>query len=81
MDLCKFVLLLLVFLAVPPMIEQKCIWAFSARCVSRAIMMFLVRACAKFAWIIYVFGGFPSSPGIKMILKRGQRFTPSVIQW
>ena len=60
-------------------------WGILGALIMRAIMIVAGAALiAKFAWIIYVFGGFLILTGIKMIVKREAEIHPErnpVVKW
>ena len=70
--------LLFSYFAVPPLYQHKVLfWGIIGALLMRAAMIFLGAALlAKFAWIIYVFGGFLILTGIKMIVKREEEIHP-----
>ncbi len=70
--------LLFSYFAVPATYQHKVLfWGILGALVMRAIMIVLGAALiAKFAWIIYVFGGFLILTGIKMIVKREEEIHP-----
>jgi tellurite resistance protein TerC len=78
--------LLFSYFAVPPLYQHKVLfWGILGALVMRAIMIVLGAALiAKFAWIIYIFGGFLILTGIKMIVKREEEMHPErnpVVRW
>ena len=78
--------LLFSYFAVPPLFQHKVLfWGILGALVMRAIMIAAGAALiAKFAWIIYVFGGFLILTGIKMIVKREEEIHPErnpVVRW
>ena len=78
--------LLFSYFAVPPLYQHQVLfWGVFGALIMRAIMIVLGTALiAKFAWIIYVFGGFLIITGIKMILKREEKIHPErnpVVKW
>ena len=78
--------LLFSYFAVPPLYQHKVLfWGILGALVMRAVMIALGAALiAKFAWIIYVFGGFLILTGIKMIVKREEEIHPEnnpVVKW
>lgn len=78
--------LLFSYFAVPPLYQHKVLfWGILGALVMRAAMIFLGAALiAKFAWIIYVFGGFLILTGIKMIVKRDEEIHPErnpIVRW
>lgn len=70
--------LLFSYFAVPPILQHKVLfWGILGALVMRAAMIILGAALiAKFAWIIYIFGGFLILTGIKMIVKREEQIHP-----
>lgn len=62
------------FFAVPPMYQHRVLfWGILGALVMRGAMIAVGTALiVKFAWIIYVFGGFLIVTGIKMLLLRDQ---------
>jgi tellurite resistance protein TerC len=60
-------------------------WGILGALIMRAIMIVAGAVLiAKFAWIIYVFGGFLILTGIKMIVKREEEIHPErnpVVKW
>lgn len=70
--------LLFSYFSVPPMYQHRVLfWGILGALVMRAIMIGAgVVLIAKFAWIIYVFGGFLILTGIKMIVKREEQIHP-----
>ncbi len=70
--------LLFTYFSVPAMYQHKVLfWGILGALVMRAIMILLGAALiAKFAWIIYVFGGFLILTGIKMIVKKEEAIHP-----
>jgi len=70
--------LLFSYFAVPPTYQHKVLfWGILGALIMRAIMIALGAALiTKFAWIIYVFGGFLILTGIKMIVKREEEIHP-----
>jgi len=70
--------LLFSYFAVPPKYQHKVLfWGILGALIMRAIMIALGAALiTKFAWIIYVFGGFLILTGIKMIVKREEEIHP-----
>jgi tellurite resistance protein TerC len=70
--------LLFSYFAVRPVYQHKVLfWGILGALLMRALMIALGAALiAKFAWIIYVFGGFLILTGIKMILKREEEIHP-----
>ncbi len=78
--------LLFAYFAVPPLYQHKVLfWGILGALVMRAIMIVAGAALiTKFAWIIYVFGGFLILTGIKMIVKREEQIHPErnpVVKW
>ncbi|MFO1488164.1 MAG: TerC family protein [Verrucomicrobiota bacterium] len=78
--------LLFSYFAVPPVYQHKVLfWGILGALIMRAIMIALGAALiTKFAWIIYVFGGFLILTGIKMIVKRDEEIHPErnpVVRW
>ncbi|HEX8311326.1 MAG TPA: TerC family protein [Chthoniobacteraceae bacterium] len=78
--------LLFSYFAVPPLYQHKVLfWGILGALVMRAIMIFLGAALiAKFAWVIYIFGGFLILTGIKMIFKREEEIHPEqnpLVRW
>ena len=78
--------LLFSYFAVPPVYQHKVLfWGILGALIMRAIMIALGAALiTKFAWIIYVFGGFLILTGIKMIVKREEEIHPErnpVVRW
>ena len=78
--------LLFAYFAVPPLYQHKVLfWGILGALIMRAIMIFLGAALiTKFAWIIYVFGGFLILTGIKMIVKREEEIHPErnpLVRW
>src|SRR5512140_2797900 len=78
--------LLFSYFAVPPLFQHKVLfWGILGALIMRAIMIVAGAALiAKFAWIIYVFGGFLILTGIKMIVKREEEIHPErnpVVRW
>ena len=70
--------LLFSYFAVPPLYQHKVLfWGILGALIMRAIMIVAGAALiTKFAWIIYVFGGFLILTGIKMIVKREEEIHP-----
>jgi tellurite resistance protein TerC len=70
--------LLFSYFAVPAQYQHKVLfWGILGALIMRAIMIALGAALiTKFAWIIYVFGGFLILTGIKMIVKREEEIHP-----
>ncbi len=78
--------LLFSYFAVPPLYQHKVLfWGILGALIMRAFMIILGAALiTKFAWIIYIFGGFLIFTGIKMILKREDEIHPErnpVVKW
>lgn len=78
--------LLFSYFKVPPLFQHKVLfWGILGALVMRAGMIVAGAALiAKFAWIIYVFGGFLILTGIKMIVKREEEIHPErnpVVRW
>ena len=78
--------LLFSYFAVPPLYQHKVLfWGVFGALIMRAIMIVLGLALiAKFAWIIYGFGGFLIVTGIRMIFKREEAIHPErnpVVKW
>ena len=78
--------LLFSYFAVPPLYQHKVLfWGILGALIMRAVMIAVGAALiAKFAWIIYVFGGFLILTGIKMIVKREEEIHPErnpVVRW
>ena len=78
--------LLFSYFAVPQLYQHKVLfWGILGALIMRAIMIVAGAALiAKFAWIIYVFGGFLILTGIKMIVKREEEIHPErnpVVKW
>lgn len=78
--------LLFSYFAVPPLYQHKVLfWGILGALVMRAVMIAVGAALiTKFAWIIYVFGGFLILTGIKMIVKRDEEIHPErnpVVKW
>ncbi len=70
--------LLFSYFAVPPVYQHKVLfWGVLGALVMRAGMIVLGAALiTKFAWIIYVFGGFLILTGLKMIFKKEEEIHP-----
>ncbi|MCU0786299.1 MAG: TerC family protein, partial [Verrucomicrobia bacterium] len=70
--------LLFSYFAVPAQYQHKVLfWGILGALIMRAIMIALGAALiTKFAWILYVFGGFLILTGIKMIVKREEEIHP-----
>ena len=78
--------LLFSYFAVPQVYQHKVLfWGILGALIMRAIMIGIGAALlAKFAWIIYIFGGFLILTGIKMIVKREEEIHPErnpVVRW
>ncbi len=78
--------LLFSYFAVPPLYQHKVLfWGILGALLMRAMMIGAGTVLiAKFAWIIYVFGGFLILTGIKMIVKREEEIHPErnpVVRW
>jgi len=78
--------LLFSYFAVPPLYQHKVLfWGILGALIMRALMIVAGAALiTKFAWIIYVFGGFLILTGIKMIVKREEEIHPErnpVVKW
>jgi len=78
--------LLFSYFAVPAQYQHKVLfWGILGALIMRAIMIVAGAALiTKFAWIIYVFGGFLILTGIKMIVKREEEIHPErnpVVKW
>lgn len=78
--------LLFSYFAVPPLYQHKVLfWGVLGALVMRAGMIVLGAALiTKFAWIIYVFGGFLILTGLKMIFKKEEEIHPEnnpVVRW
>ena len=78
--------LLFSYFAVPSVYQHKVLfWGILGALIMRAIMIALGAVLiTKFAWIIYVFGGFLILTGIKMIVKREEEIHPErnpVVRW
>ena len=78
--------LLFSYFAVPPLYQHKVLfWGILGALIMRAIMIVAGAALiTKFAWIIYIFGGFLILTGIKMIVKREEEIHPErnpVVKW
>ena len=78
--------LLFSYFAVPQVYQHKVLfWGILGALIMRAIMIGVGAALlAKFAWIIYIFGGFLILTGIKMIVKREEEIHPErnpVVRW
>lgn len=70
--------LLFSYFAVPATYQHKVLfWGILGALVMRAIMIGVGAVLiAKFAWIIYVFGGFLILTGIKMLVKKDEELHP-----
>jgi tellurite resistance protein TerC len=70
--------LLFSYFSVPAQYQHKVLfWGILGALIMRAIMIVLGAALiTKFDWIIYIFGGFLILTGIKMIVKREEKFYP-----
>jgi tellurite resistance protein TerC len=70
--------LLFSYFAVPSVYQHKVLfWGILGALAMRAVMIVAGAALiAKFAWIIYIFGGFLILTGIKMVLKREEEIHP-----
>ncbi len=70
--------LLFSYFAVPPLYQHKVLfWGILGALIMRAVMIVGGAALiTKFAWIIYIFGGFLVLTGIKMIVKRAEEIHP-----
>jgi tellurite resistance protein TerC len=70
--------LLFTYFSVPPLYQHKVLfWGILGALLMRALMILVGAALiAKFAWVIYVFGGFLMITGIKMILKKEEEIHP-----
>ncbi|HPA17389.1 MAG TPA: TerC family protein [Verrucomicrobiae bacterium] len=78
--------LLFSYFAVPREYQHKVLfWGILGALVMRAVMIALGSILIeRFAWVIYVFGGFLILTGIKMIIKREQEIHPErnpVVLW
>ena len=78
--------LLFSYFAVPQVYQHKVLfWGILGALIMRAIMIGIgATLLAKFAWIIYIFGGFLILTGIKMIVKREEEIHPErnpVVRW
>ena len=78
--------LLFSYFAVPQVYQHKVLfWGILGALIMRAVMIGIGAALlAKFAWIIYIFGGFLILTGIKMIVKREEEIHPErnpVVRW
>jgi tellurite resistance protein TerC len=86
MDNVFVFVMLFSYFAVPPTYQHKVLfWGILGALVMRAIMIATGAALiAKFAWIIYLFGGFLVLTGIKMIFKKEEEIHPErnpVVRW
>ena len=78
--------LLFSYFAVPPVYQHKVLfWGILGALAMRAVMILLGAALiTKFAWIIYLFGGFLVLTGLKMIFKREEEIHPErnpIVRW
>jgi tellurite resistance protein TerC len=78
--------LLFSYFAVPAKYQHRVLfWGILGALVMRAVMILAgTLLIAKFAWIIYVFGGFLILTGIKMIVKKEEEIHPEnnpVVRW
>ena len=78
--------LLFSYFAVPPLYQHKVLfWGILGALVMRAVMIVGGAALiTKFAWVIYIFGGFLILTGIKMIVKKDEEMHPErnpVVRW
>src|SRR5512138_207993 len=78
--------LLFSYFAVPPVYQHKVLfWGILGALIMRAVMIVGGAALiAKFAWVIYIFGGFLVLTGIKMIVKKDEEIHPErnpVVKW
>lgn len=78
--------LLFSYFAVPPLYQHKVLfWGILGALAMRAVMILLGAALiTKFAWIIYVFGGFLVLTGLKMVFKREEEIHPErnpLVRW
>jgi tellurite resistance protein TerC len=78
--------LLFSYFAVPAQYQHKVLfWGILGALIMRAAMIVGGAALiTKFAWIIYIFGGFLILTGIKMIFKRDEEIHPErnpVVKW
>jgi tellurite resistance protein TerC len=74
------------YFAVPPIYQHRVLfWGILGALVMRALMIVAGTVLiTKFAWIIYLFGGFLILTGIKMIVKREEEIHPErnpVVRW
>jgi tellurite resistance protein TerC len=70
--------LLFSYFAVPPKYQHNVLfWGIIGALLMRAGMIFIGSALiTKFAWIIYIFGGFLILTGLKMIFKKETKIEP-----
>ena len=70
--------LLFGYFSVPPLYQHKVLfWGILGALVMRAVMIVAGAALiTKFAWVIYIFGGFLILTGLKMIFKREEEIHP-----
>jgi tellurite resistance protein TerC len=70
--------LLFSYFSVPPLYQHKVLfWGIIGALIMRGIMIALGAVLiAKYAWIIYIFGGFLIITGLKMIIKREEEIHP-----
>ena len=78
--------LLFSYFAVPAQYQHKVLfWGILGALIMRATMIVAGAALiTKFAWIIYIFGGFLILTGIKMIFKKDEEIHPErnpVVRW
>ena len=78
--------LLFSYFAVPPVYQHKVLfWGILGALIMRAVMIVGGAALiTKFAWVIYIFGGFLILTGIKMIVKKDEEIHPErnpVVKW
>lgn len=78
--------LLFSYFSVPPAYQHRVLfWGILGALVMRATMIGVGAALiTKFAWIIYIFGGFLILTGIKMIFKKEEQIHPErnpVVRW
>ena len=74
------------YFAIPPQYQHRVLfWGILGALILRAAMIVAGAALiAKFAWIIYLFGGFLILTGLKMIFKRDEEIHPErnpVVKW
>ena len=74
------------YFAVPLQYQHRVLfWGILGALIMRAIMIAVGAALiTKFAWVIYIFGGFLILTGIKMMVKRDEEIHPErnpVIRW